>query len=495
MGNESNFCNCKPIAEEISNFDFMNNINYYLCPSKNESNKKNFGFQANNQNLTIEDYTKKSAINKIIKIYREYKKNKKSTLNNETLEYINKSNNKKTNSICSSNLLRDSKYGNQSRNKEFSSNGNIPSYNCSSNKMSDNDNNQIKHFISDKYETNEMNNNNEDEYNKEINENNLNYNKKNTIKDKLYSNKDSQDSYRENSSSSNRAYGKMKRKSSGKQIIYVGNKVNDSKEDFGITIWNEDTKHIGYYKNNKANGYGKFIAGKNIFQGEFENDGENGYGIFNNEDETTYEGYWAKDAQEGFGIEKWKDGSIYIGEYSHGKKEGIGTYKWPDGTKYEGQWKNNTFDGYGIYYFSNDKAYFGEWKNKKKDGFGEYICPNRKYIGFYVNNKKEGFGITIWKDRHKAIVGFWKEGKQYGFGKFMNKKKSYFGIWTGNNKVEWLKNEKQGYDYLEKNGLEQYKIIFEYNLELISDYCYNNDDLENFLYEKIELNNKEDESD
>ena len=78
-------------------------------------------------------------------------------------------------------------------------------------------------------------------------------------------------------------------------------------------------------------------------------------------------------------------------------------------------------------------------------------------------------------------MGFWKNGKQFGFGKFMNSKKSYFGIWNGNNQVEWFKNEKQGFDYLENNGLENYKNFFEYNLEEINNYCYNNDEIEKIL--------------
>ena len=67
----------------------------------------------------------------------------------------------------------------------------------------------------------------------------------------------------------------------------------------------------------------------------------------------------------------------------------------------------------------------------------------------------------------------------------MNIKKAYFGIWNGNNQVEWFKSEKQGFDYLENYGLDKYKNIFEYNLEEINDFCYNSDEIENILKEKI----------
>ena len=146
--------------------------------------------------------------------------------------------------------------------------------------------------------------------------------------------------------------------------------------------------------------------------------------------------------------------------------------------KYEGQWKDNSFGGYGIYYFSYNKIYFGEWKNKKKDGFGEFIQSDKKYIGFFKNDKKDGIGITLWNDGNKAIIGFWEKGKQLGFGKYMSKKKTYFGIWNLNEQIEWFKTESQGIKYLENNNLEQYKKLFQFNLNEIFNYCNNNDNFE-----------------
>ena len=66
----------------------------------------------------------------------------------------------------------------------------------------------------------------------------------------------------------------------------------------------------------------------------------------------------------------------------------------------------------------------------------------------------------------------------------MNSKKSYFGIWNGNNKVEWFKNNKEAYDYLENNGNEKYKKLFEYNLEEIIDFSYKNNYFEKVLKEE-----------
>ena len=37
-----------------------------------------------------------------------------------------------------------------------------------------------------------------------------------------------------------------------------------------------------------------------------------------------YEGNWVADKQEGFGIEQWPDGTTYTGDFHHGMKHGQG---------------------------------------------------------------------------------------------------------------------------------------------------------------------------
>ena len=91
-------------------------------------------------------------------------------------------------------------------------------------------------------------------------------------------------------------------------------------------------------------------------------------------------------------------------------------------------------------------------------------------------------------------MGFWKDGNQLGFGKFMKNDKIIFGILKGNKKVHWFKNENEGMDYLENNGLNKYKNIFEFDLAKLYDFCYNNDDsIENILLEREVTNNNDDD--
>ena len=464
----SNFCQCKNLVDEscMKTFSFED-IKNMICPQTNPTipSKKEFLLSSNNHILSLDEHIKRQAVNKIIKAYRAYKLNKSEQLKYNT--FLNR-NNYNANELNEEIDNSDSKLKDKKQKKVNFLQDLI--------KQSDKVENSLEEYDPDNY-----NNNNNNEESSHTNESQISENKESTKIKIRINNHSKKNKYSKNIGSIS---DRLRNSITSIKTFYTGGGNKDQKEGFGINIWNDEAKYIGYYKNNKAEGYGKFMAGNDIYKGEFKDDAASGYGIFNNE-VLTYEGFWVKDIQEKYGIENWKDGSIYKGEYFEGKKKGIGIYTWPDGTRYEGMWENNTFNGYGIFYFSGDRYYFGEWKNKKKHGFGEFIWPEKKYVGFFSNDKKEGLGIIIWKDKKKAQVGFWKSGNQIGFGKFMhNKKKDYYGIWKGNNIVDWFKNEKEGMEYIIKNGMEKYKNIFGYNLEQLYDFCYNKDDIENILMEQ-----------
>lgn len=252
---------------------------------------------------------------------------------------------------------------------------------------------------------------------------------------------------------------------------YIGSEINGKKEGFGIQIWDSESKYVGYHKNNKVHGIGRFTVGECVYEGEFENNECNGYGLYNHNGEIIFEGIWINDYQETIGIEKWEEGATYSGEFSKGKKQGIGCYEWSDGSKYEGEWHKNSLKGFGIYYYNDGRAYYGEWNNSMKDGFGEFCWKDKIYIGFYSQDKKEGFGIYYWKLANKAFLGFWKEGKQIGFGKFINGQKSKFGVWESEHPVKWFKNDKIAWDYLLKENLSNYKQFFLFTIDDVAQYC------------------------
>ena len=240
---------------------------------------------------------------------------------------------------------------------------------------------------------------------------------------------------------------------------------------------NNNKNFVSYEKSYlfKEKGTIKFSLGENNFYiGEFFRNDFFGYGLFINNKNIIYEGYWQNSEQNGYGIESWENGSIYKGEFKKGYKNGIGTYIWSDKSKYEGEWTNNCFNGYGIYYYSNNNVYLGEWKMNEKNGYGIYLTEDIIYIGNYKNDKKNGFGIYYWRKKNEAYIGFFKNGKRYGLGKFIFKsKKSKYGIWAReiNNKVKWFQSIKDIHIFLNKNGLDNYKYFFLFNVEEITNYC------------------------
>ena len=192
-----------------------------------------------------------------------------------------------------------------------------------------------------------------------------------------------------------------------KTLLYLGEKINGSKEGFGIKIMPNDVKYIGTFKNNKSEGYGKFINinKQDIYYGEFSNDQANGFGIYRHKNDSLYYGEWKNDLRENYGIEKWRDNSEYIGEFHLGEKNGVGKYIFNDGSRYEGEWNKNNLDGYGIYYYSGNRIYIGQWKNNLKEGYGQFIWKDKIYVGFYKDDKKKRIRYLLLEKIKKSFYG------------------------------------------------------------------------------------------
>ena len=67
MGTDYTFCDCKDQKEggDETNLGIMESINNFIFPMKKEPIKKDFTFRSQNRNLSIEDYKKIAAVNKI----------------------------------------------------------------------------------------------------------------------------------------------------------------------------------------------------------------------------------------------------------------------------------------------------------------------------------------------------------------------------------------------------------------------------------------------
>lgn len=140
--------------------------------------------------------------------------------------------------------------------------------------------------------------------------------------------------------------------------FYYGywNPSTDERHGYGMQIWPDGSKYVGYWKNDRTNGQGRLIhRDGDVYVGEWKDDLAHGLGEYTDAAGMKYRGQWVKDQQEGagnranklLGREEWPDGAIYEGSYSHSMKNGKGKFNLPDGSSYEGYFKDDLIEGKG----------------------------------------------------------------------------------------------------------------------------------------------------
>ena len=83
----------------------------------------------------------------------------------------------------------------------------------------------------------------------------------------------------------------------------------------------------------------------NQYEGSYENDLKNGFGVFKWSSGNVYKGRYLEDERHGYGEMYWTDGSVYKGMWYKGIQHGKGRMEFPDGKVKEGMFKNNIFQG------------------------------------------------------------------------------------------------------------------------------------------------------
>lgn len=53
----------------------------------------------------------------------------------------------------------------------------------------------------------------------------------------------------------------------------------------------------------------------------------------------SYDGEYNMDKKNGYGVFTWESGNIYKGNYKDDEREGYGEMFWTDGSIYKGQWR------------------------------------------------------------------------------------------------------------------------------------------------------------
>jgi hypothetical protein len=157
---------------------------------------------------------------------------------------------------------------------------------------------------------------------------------------------------------------------------------------------------LGFYRTKNYTYKGQFINGKKSGKGKMENFGR----------KSVYEGEFNNDMKEGYGIEKFNDGTVYKGYYKNNLKHGKGELslkKEKNISVYTGEFKEGKICGKGKFIWDNKKQYEGDWENNEISGFGILTENDIKHIGYFSKDKKEGYGASFYLDKKFVILGKW----------------------------------------------------------------------------------------
>ena len=261
--------------------------------------------------------------------------------------------------------------------------------------------------------------------------------------------------------------------SSSLEVINTNNcqTIMNKEKNFCIKFFSNGSVYIGEIKSNKLCGHGKFLNVQgDIIVGFFNDNCFHGYNIIErSQNNSKFEGQFEKNKFNGYGLEQFTDGSNYYGQYKNNEKWGIGTYSWGDKYQYQGEWKYGRPNGVGIFIDDKNRYYEGEWKNGKMNGIGLFKWDDgRKYFGMFKDDKRHGFGIYFWNNPLKIYMGFWINGLQNGIGKILTSFKEKYYLWN-NGKIEkkFQKNNDINLqiDKQERNKMKKYNRFFKMNLD------------------------------
>ncbi len=235
---------------------------------------------------------------------------------------------------------------------------------------------------------------------------------------------------------------------------------NKNKNGFGIITYDDKSKVKGIFKNDKLNGFGKFIDLHSIYTGYYKDSIPNGFGIYKKDNVTTIGDNWLKNNLNGVGYQMFGLNDFYEGEFNKSVKQGIGIYHWNDNTICFGEWNDDKVNGYGVIKYANNNTYMGEFKENVMDGWGEFIwIENKYYCGEYKDGFKHGFGIYVTDFKKiNCYIGFWERGHASGIGIKINDNDMIIGIWRDGKRINYIKYWEIK-DYLKPNQTKFFKFL------------------------------------
>ena len=471
--------NNKNIIIDINNLnEIKNNNNNFSSSNKlSNPNNQNINFSSRSHNLPYNPYNEKINNNAI--------SHAKTSFNIKPNDFVNKynvvdkihNNNNRIIEIYINNQIKKiinafKNYKNNTKNKK-------PKLNYSKTNFAYKNKSNIDDIYNDLYK--ETNDNNDKNNNNNIFRSSANNPKKYNLNDNYYNNLNDNDNNDNNNLENNNNNIKLKQVNNfGKEIddksydiLNEGfsKTIIDREKNFCIKYFDNGSVYIGQTKNDKCNGHGKYISTKgDITNGFFKDNYLQGYELIERKrNNAIFEGEFDKNKFNGYGIENFEDGSTYYGQYKNNEKSGIGTYAWSDGSNYQGEWINGLPNGTGIFNDNKNRVYEGEWRYGKMNGIGLFKWDDgRKYIGLFSDDKREGFGIFFWSRPLKIYLGFWVNGLQNGVGKIFTSTKEKYYLWEEGKILKKISNNKEFDLQIDKENKEimnKYLYFFKMTLD------------------------------
>ncbi|MGL5980250.1 MAG: MORN repeat-containing protein [Phocaeicola sp.] len=205
---------------------------------------------------------------------------------------------------------------------------------------------------------------------------------------------------------------------------YIGEWIAGERSGYGDMIFSNSDSYQGEWLKNRFDGIGKyeFSDKKQYYDGEWENELQNGNGTYISE-EFQYIGNWEDGWINGEGHIVYANGDFYEGNFVENEKFGIGYYHFKDGNSYEGEFVDDTFNGLGIFHFIDGNIYEGEFQNGKIKGDGT----------LYYIEKNDTIAFTAYWDGTnnfpKLASVLFNNGDLYE-GELINGFPTANGIWT-----------------------------------------------------------------
>jgi hypothetical protein len=217
----------------------------------------------------------------------------------------------------------------------------------------------------------------------------------------------------------NKKHGKGLLVSSDEKYKYDGGWENDLKHGSGSEFYPDNSFYIGEFSMNKKNGRGIVIiliinvgiyhlSNGAIYEGGFKNDKIEGYGKFIWTDNKSYEGEWIDNCLNGFGI-FIKTGKIYIGYFVNDKKHGLGIYCYPNHRILIGKFFENEMEGLSIIINHSKEAKDSFREDKEAKDITKPPIPLVERMCFMIKSKVD---VVINDENEKKNIKLSNEYKE-----------------------------------------------------------------------------------